>query len=131
MRTLLLIGVAALALAGSSLEAVARGRGGGWGGLVSVRGYTTARGTYVAPHTRSRPDSILSNNLSYRMDRPVPAGSASYVSLPPAEDAAVGAAAVARTPASAATLPEKITKADPWCPTGRVVGSGAGFCLIN
>ncbi|GJE41591.1 hypothetical protein [Methylobacterium soli] len=125
MRTLLLIGAAALALAGSGLEAAARGRGGGWGGSVSVRGYVTSRGTYVAPHTRSRPDGILSNNLSNRLDRPVPAGSASYVSLPPPESTEVAGAA----PGTATA--EKVAKAEPWCPPGRLVGSGAGFCLIN
>jgi hypothetical protein len=36
------------------------------GGDVRVRGYTRKDGTYVAPHTRSRPDGIKSNNRSYR-----------------------------------------------------------------
>ena len=31
---------------------------------VRVRGYTRSDGTYVAPHTRSRPDSSTSNNYS-------------------------------------------------------------------
>src|SRR5437868_2966172 len=105
MRTLLLIGVTALALAGSGLEAAARGRGGSWSSFGSVRGYTTAHGTYVAPHTRSRPDGILSNNLSYRLDRPVPAGSASYVSLLPANEAVVGAATAEKAPVKVAPLP--------------------------
>lgn len=34
------------------------------GGSVSVRGYTKANGTYVAPHMRSAPDANFSNNWS-------------------------------------------------------------------
>ncbi len=32
---------------------------------VQVRGYTRSDGTYVAPHRRTAPDGIKSNNLSY------------------------------------------------------------------
>lgn len=32
--------------------------------LVSVRGYYRSNGTYVAPHFRTSPDSITSNNFS-------------------------------------------------------------------
>lgn len=34
------------------------------GGSVSVRGYTRANGTYVAPHYRSAPDGVFGNNWS-------------------------------------------------------------------
>jgi hypothetical protein len=33
------------------------------GGSVSVRGYYRSNGTYVAPHVRSAPDGIRSNNF--------------------------------------------------------------------
>lgn len=33
---------------------------------VHVRGYTRSDGTYVAPHTRSSPDSSVYNNRPYR-----------------------------------------------------------------
>lgn len=33
---------------------------------VYVRGYTKSNGTYVAPHTRTAPDGIKTNNRSYR-----------------------------------------------------------------
>src|SRR5438552_2648263 len=36
----------------------------GGGGSVSVRGYTTKSGTYVAPHMRSAPDGNVWNNWS-------------------------------------------------------------------
>ena len=32
---------------------------------VQVRGYTRSNGTYVAPHVRTAPDGIKSNNLSF------------------------------------------------------------------
>jgi hypothetical protein len=34
------------------------------GGTVSVRGYTTSKGTYVAPHERTAPDGTRNNNWS-------------------------------------------------------------------
>ena len=36
------------------------------GGTVSVRGYTTSRGTYVAPHYRTSPNSTRIDNWSTR-----------------------------------------------------------------
>jgi len=35
-------------------------------GPVQVKGYYRKDGTYVRPHTRTRPDGIKSNNRSYR-----------------------------------------------------------------
>ena len=35
------------------------------GGVVRVRSYTTHRGTYVAPHHRTRADTTRSNNWSH------------------------------------------------------------------
>ncbi|HTS82906.1 MAG TPA: hypothetical protein VMH40_20075 [Myxococcaceae bacterium] len=40
-------------------------RGGSHGGHVRVGGYTTRRGTYVAPHYRTHADSTRSNNWSH------------------------------------------------------------------
>ena len=40
-------------------------RGGHGAGSVRVGGYTTRRGTYVAPHYRTRADSTRSNNWSH------------------------------------------------------------------
>jgi hypothetical protein len=36
------------------------------GGIVSVRGHTTAKGTYVAPHFRTGPNSTRIDNWSTR-----------------------------------------------------------------
>lgn len=47
-----------------SADAFCRGKSSG--GSVSVRGYTTKSGTYVAPHHRTSPDSTKSNNWSTR-----------------------------------------------------------------
>lgn len=56
----LLVALAALMFVAVPLEALA----GGKGGSVSVKGYTRKDGTYVAPHTRSAPDSNPHNNYS-------------------------------------------------------------------
>lgn len=37
---------------------------GGKGGTTSVKGHTTKKGTYVAPHKRTAPDSSKRNNYS-------------------------------------------------------------------
>lgn len=62
--TLILIGLFVL-IAGL---AFARGGGGGHSsssGTVHVNGYYKSNGTYVQPHTRTAPDGIKNNNLSY------------------------------------------------------------------
>ena len=56
-------------LASLSAPAFARGGGGhGYsrpgGSTTHVRGYTTKRGTYVAPHVKTSPDSSKVNNWS-------------------------------------------------------------------
>lgn len=48
---------------GSGASSYYRGSG---GGTVPVRGHFRSNGTYVAPHYRTAPDGIRSNNLSYR-----------------------------------------------------------------
>ena len=49
-----------LAVFGTGTSAFARGQG----GVVSVRGYLTRSGNYVAPHVRSAPDHSKLNNWS-------------------------------------------------------------------
>jgi hypothetical protein len=77
MRTIVLVGWLMLGLA-SRAEAGHRGGGGahtsrghsGMSGTGSsssshaVRGYTTKRGTYVAPHRQTNPDHTQRNNYS-------------------------------------------------------------------
>jgi len=41
-----------------------------FGGDVKVRGYTRKDGTYVAPHTRSRPNALKWDNKSYTPSQP-------------------------------------------------------------
>ncbi len=76
MRGAVVLGIAILSAASWHSAAEARGgRGGGGygvGTVVRVGGYVNSRGTYVAPHYRTKADGILSNNLSYR------GGSSSY-----------------------------------------------------
>ena len=58
----------AAAIACVCVAGVAEARQGGrsYGGTVSVRGYTTKNGTYVAPSHRTAPDSTRTNNWSSR-----------------------------------------------------------------
>jgi hypothetical protein len=67
-----IICIVAIAMSGS---AFARGGGGHSGGghvarssgsAHSVRGYVTKRGTYVAPHRATNPDSTKTNNWSHK-----------------------------------------------------------------
>lgn len=64
-RTLSVVVVIAIfaALLLPSLDAFAGGKRGG--GDVSVRGYFRKDGTYVQPHTRSRPDGNPYNNYGF------------------------------------------------------------------
>jgi len=48
-----------------STAASARGHGGGHPGPIRVRGYTTKRGTYVAPPHRTAADGRTANNWSH------------------------------------------------------------------
>lgn len=64
--------ITAIALATIATTADARGGGHSYGrsysshSSVSVRGYTTKNGTYVAPSHRTAPDSTRANNWSSR-----------------------------------------------------------------
>jgi hypothetical protein len=59
-RSLILV-LTVLIVAAWTADALAGGRKGS-GGDVGVKGYTRKDGTYVAPHTRSAPDSSPYNN---------------------------------------------------------------------
>ncbi len=129
MRIGIMIGAATLALAGQLVSAEARGGRIG-GGVVGLRGSLPTRGAAVSPHRLTPPDTLLSNAISHR------AGAAPrYTSLPGAEAVTRGMpvlAMEARPPAAASVAPvQKAVAARPWCPPERLVGSGAGFCLIN
>lgn len=81
MRTIALVALLVFGL-GSAAEAGRRGGGGGGSqssrshsGMTgtgssssshAVRGYTTKRGTYVAPHRQTNPDHTQRNNYSTR-----------------------------------------------------------------
>ena len=56
----LLVGIAALA----ALAADAYAKGGGRGGSHTVRGHVTSKGTYVAPHRATNPNSTRMDNWS-------------------------------------------------------------------
>lgn len=110
------------------------GRGGGPSGSVSVRGYVTQRGTYVAPHVRTRPDGIRMNNLSYREGGVIGLG-VSGVAFPlrgsdEADVSRSGSNAVPG-PIALASGEDAEREREPWCPASQRVGSGVGFCLIN
>lgn len=62
--TFLVVFAVLVALILPSLDAFAGGKRGG-GGDVSVKGYYRKDGTYVQPHTRSRPDSNPTNNYGF------------------------------------------------------------------
>jgi hypothetical protein len=131
VRFLASLGLAILMTAAHAAPTLARGGGRGGGGLVGVRGYVTSRGTYVAPHVRTRPDGILENNLSYR--------GGTYRSSEP--ELAPTAGTTTR-PLIASDGPQSIpgpttwtdtgpSPKEPWCASKRVVGTGAGFCMVN
>ena len=60
-RSLILVLTLLIVVAAWTADTFAGGKKGG-GGDVGVKGYTRKDGTYVAPHTRSAPDSSPYNN---------------------------------------------------------------------
>ncbi|AWN36533.1 hypothetical protein [Methylobacterium radiodurans] len=137
MRAWLVMGVAGFALMSGLQAAEARGGRGG-GGLISVRGYTTQRGTYVAPHVKSRPDGVPGNNLSYRP------GVAASVAIGGATGGAVaaglpaGGGGVVQTASATDGFPE-VARAPRMplyeCPAGQRIAWNDelddGFCILN
>lgn len=135
MRTLVLIGLAGLASAAGALNAEARGGRFHFGGL-RIRGPVPAAAIHSIPR-----ESAPAPGLAIRPDLSVGARP-TYVVLPspqlrpePVEARSAGEAGapavrpVAETPAPAAA--KAAAQAAPWCPSRRIVGTGAGFCLIN
>lgn len=110
------------------------GRGGGSSGSVSVRGYITQRGTYVAPHALTRPDGIRTNNLSYRDGGGIGLGAVGVaVPLRSSDEADVSRSGSNAVPGPIAFANGEDAEREhqPWCPASQRVGSGVGFCLIN
>lgn len=133
MRFLASLGLAILVMAAHASPTMARGGGGrgGGGGLIAVRGYVTSRGSYVAPHLRTRPDGILENNLSYRGRSPDTAVLANPGSAPGALVASEGPQSIPGPTTWTDTGPTPREAKEPWCATKRVIGTGSGFCMIN
>ena len=132
MRTLVLIGLASLALAAGASDAEARGgrfRFGGLRGHAPVPAasiHSIAREPAPAPGLAIRPDMGGAARPTYVVLPSLP-------HRPEAPDARSAASTTpegkpAETPAPVAA---KATEAAPWCRSRRIVGTGAGFCLIN
>lgn len=131
MRFLVSLSLVVLMTATSAAPSFARGGGRGGGGLVSVRAYVTSRGTYVAPHVRTRPDGVLENNLSFRganATSPLPSGNDLPIVPPRALIESDGLKAVP-TPTTWTNTGSRPVEQQ--CPGNRLVGTGAGFCIIN
>jgi hypothetical protein len=126
MRAAVALGIAILSAASWNSAAEARGvRGGGsYGGgtLVRVSGYVNSRGTYVAPHYRTKADGILSNNLSYR------GGSSSYTYQGSVPVASADPLDVPATTVASLSQPASPRVKMPWCSDGTIV---SGFCVLN
>lgn len=136
MRFLVALSVTVVMTAVNAEAALARGSRGG--GYIGVRGYVTSRGTYVAPHVRTRPDGIVENNLSYRGGvprSPEPAVSepalAATGSTPSPLLTSNGPQAIPGPTTWTDTGPDPKVAKEPWCASKRVVGTGAGFCIVN
>lgn len=137
MRFMVALSVAVVMIAANTEAALARGFRGG-GGYVGVRGYVTSRGTYVAPHVRTRPDGIVENNLSYRGGLPLsPERAVSDPALVAAGSTpgplltSAGPRAIPGPTTWTDTGPDPKVAKEPWCASKRVVGTGAGFCIVN
>lgn len=134
MRAWLVMGVAGFALIGGLQAAEARGGRGGGGGVISVRGYTTQRGTYVAPHVRSRPDGVPGNNLSYRpgVAASVATGGAVAAGMPPSTSGVVQTASATDGFPDVVRGPRMPLYE---CPAGQRVSwndeINDGFCTLN
>ena len=127
MRTLALIALASLALAAGAFDAEARGLRLRFGvprlrePMPAAAIHAVPRGTAPAPGLAIRPDGSVGGRPTYVL-LPSP--------LRPAEPAEARSAAEAGAPA-AKPAAETPAPAAPWCRSRRVVGTGAGFCLIN
>ena len=135
MRTLVLIGLAGLATASGILDAEARGLRLHFGGLRAGKPVPAAsiqsipRQVTLTPGLAVRPDLNVGARPTYVVlpspqlrPEPVEARSA-------AEAVATTGKPAAEAPAPAAA--KAAAEAAPWCQSRRIVGTGAGFCLIN
>jgi hypothetical protein len=116
MRTQLTIGAAALIIVGIATDAEARGRRGRSSTGVGV-GVGVGTSWTSTPRNDATARPLAAGDL--RMRRPELESSLRRV-LP-----------VTAPAAPAAPIVRDAGAARPWCESGRVVGSGAGFCAIN
>lgn len=135
MRTLLLIGLASLALTGGATDAEARGGRirFGWPRArtpVSVVSHATAPAPAFAVRASGgvgvRPTYVVLPPSSPRPE-PSEARSAAEGNGAPVVKASVEGPAPGPVQVPAPVRPV----AGPWCLTRKVVGTGAGFCMIN
>jgi hypothetical protein len=129
VRFLASLGLAILMMAAQAETTLARGRGGS--GLVSVRGYVNSRGTYVPLHFRTRPngspeDNLFSRGGTYGSPESVLATTAVTTSHPP-----IASDGPQSIPGPTTWTDTGLNPKAPWCASGRIVGAGAGFCIIN
>jgi len=126
MRGAVVLGIAILSASSWYSAAEARGGrgGGGYGGgsVVAVRSYVTKKGTYVAPHYRTKADGILSNNLSYR------GGASSYTYQGSVPVASAGPVDVPAATVASLSQPTASRVKMPWCSDGTII---SGFCVLN
>ncbi len=127
MRKALVLGLSTLVLAGGIVpsEARFRFRGGGY----SASRYTpsVSPGLAVMPGITLRSGGTVYPSPSRAGAMPV--GAMSADALPTTEERTVTIAQPLPAPAPVAPAPKK--DSGPWCASGRIAGSGAGFCLIN
>jgi hypothetical protein len=135
MRTLLLIGLAGLTLAAGAADAQARARI-RFGGI-RLPAPVSARPVEQRPALAARRDAAGAGPTYVLLP---PAGGIPDAVREAAKPAVAPTAAVAApvavpapapTPAPAKARAQAVTEAAPWCLSGRVVGTGAGFCMIN
>lgn len=132
MRSVVIVGVAALAFASSASEAEARFRMRLGSSSYVSRPPIGRSSLVVVPGIGLGASGLRTNAYGYGGDR------GASQSIPPirsvltadalprlAEDAKPDAAAPANT------APPVVKVAQPWCRSGRVAGSGPGFCLMN
>ena len=128
MRRMLVVGLSVLALGASVVQAEARFRMRGGHAASPRSSVAAAPGLAVIPgltlrtdHARAAtPDRAASGKTAAVMTAEALApGEAGSLKIPMGEPASAPAAAVAKKPE------------EPWCRSGRVAGSGTGFCLIN
>ena len=114
MQTHLTIGAAALIIVGIATDAEARGRRGrsslGVGIGVGTSWTSTPRSDAMAKPLSSGDLRLRRPELENSLRRVLPVTAPSIPAAPVVRDAGA---------------------ARPWCESGRIVGSGAGFCAIN